>query len=171
VASVYFYISQTVSTSLDETIIARDDLQAGIASKNREKAFLDIYAKTENDWARLPDFFVFSENVIQFIEAMESLGKSVGSEVTLSEIDADNLDSSKKSALGSIRVHVDVKGSWSSVMRTLRLAEAMPYKVTISGVNIDVEEGGNKKTNSWHLTFDIKAAMLANSPVNSVKAQ
>ena len=159
---VYAYMSQTVASSVAKSSQAQEAVAAAQVNKNREDAFMETYQSTSASWARLPSFFVPSDNVVAFIEALEALGSDTGATTTLSAIDSDNLDNAPAGTLGSIHAHVEADGTWSEAMRVLRLAEILPYKVAVSGVHLDtkgsVDKAGRK---DWKLEFDIQAAMIA----------
>ena len=164
VAAIYSYMMRSIDMSLADSIKSHQALQSAISLQNREKSFLEKYENTEKDWARLTGFFVSSGNIVDFIEAVESLGSSAGVAVKLSSIDADNLESAKNGTAGSVRARVETEGSWSAMMRILRLAEVMPYRILLDNVSLDLSDPGSSKDGRsvWHLSFNITAAMLVN---------
>jgi hypothetical protein len=80
--------------------------------------------------------------------------------VRLASIDADNLDSAAPGTLGTARAHVVASGSWSAVMRALKLAEDLPYLVTVSGLSVTLTDGSAAAKRTWQATFDIKTPIL-----------
>lgn len=163
VGAVYGYMSRAVGVSVAKSSAARSAVLAAQTNSNRDQAFMRQFQLTAQDWARLPEFFVPSDDILTFIEAVEAFGSVTGATTTLSSIEADNLDNAATGTLGSIRLHVDVEGTWSAGMRTLKLAEAMPYKVTFNNIRLDFTPGtpdGNTRRN-WRTSFDMRASMIA----------
>jgi hypothetical protein len=170
VASVYGYLYYAINSSLEKTVKAQSLVDSATLTKEREATFMQTYEKTASKWSRLQGFFVKSGEVVGFIEAVESLKEQSGSDVSLSSIEADNLDNAPPGKEGSIRMRVSARGSWQSVMRVLSLAEALPYKVTINnvqaGVSTEKEEEVKESKNIsvgkiWDLSFSLQAAMIS----------
>ena len=175
VAGVVYYLYNAIGLSIDREAVAMNKISSAAVSKNREQAFLDLYQSTADKWARLSGLFVPSDQIVTFIESLEAIGPAAGSQVTLSGIDADNLDTANPGTQGRVRVHVEVKGSWSAVMRTLSLSEVMPYKVIIKNVHLasgaaPVEGDSTAKTTvkTWGLMFDIEGALLVPDSTSTV---
>lgn len=162
VYGLYGYMYYTVNASLGRVFAAREAVQKEQSYKNQEQSLTDMYEKTVDDRARLRTFFVAHDEIIQYIEAIETIGKSADAEVTLSSINADDLATSKPGTLGKFSIAVEVRGLWSSVMRVLILAETLPYKVAISNVRIDragaaLGTGGKPE---WRVNFLLETVSI-----------
>ncbi len=174
VASANIYMHHVVFVSLEGAVAAHDSIVSENADNSQQAAIQSLYQSTAADRAKLKSFFIPGSRVVSFLETLEALGPQAGSTVTLSSIAADSLDSAPSGTLGTAHAHVDVKGSWQAVMRTLMLAETMPYKTTIDNVQFDVSvSAGDLKSDakatdaaavpkrSWSLTFEVSAPILA----------
>lgn len=164
VFGVYAYMTHTLSTSVAASLAAREAVASAQANKNREQAFMQVYQSTASSWARLPTFFIPSNNAVSFIEAIESLGGQTGATVALSAINADTLDSAAAGTLGKIGAHVDVNGTWSAVMRTLELAEILPFKASVGNIHLDEESTDKAGKHIWRMSFDVTAGLIAAGP-------
>ncbi len=164
VASIYGYLYYKITVAGQKISEAQYVIESAKLAKEREKSFLDRYNSTASKWASLQDFFVHSDRVVDFIEVIESLSNQSKSTVTISSIDADNLDNAAVGKEGLIRVRINAKGSWVSVMRALSLAEVLPYKMSINNVRLNVanNDSGNTKDAQriWDLNFDLQVAMI-----------
>jgi hypothetical protein len=174
VASIYGYLYYKITISGQKISEAQYVIESAKLAKEREKSFLDRYTSTASKWASLQDFFVHSDKVVDFIEVIESLSSQSKSTVTISSIDADNLDNAAVGKEGLIRVKINAKGSWVSVMRALSLVEVLPYKMSINNVRLNVinNDSGNTKDaqKTWELNFDLQVAMIvATSSSNVLK--
>ena len=164
VAVVYAYMSHMTTVSIERSSAARQTLASALNNQNHDQAFMQMYQAAAEGWKKMDKFFVKPDQVVAFIEAVESLGAGNGATTTISSIDADNLEGAAPGTQGSIRAHVEVQGSWNNVMRVLQLAEVMPYSVAVSNVRLDTSStGSGSSVRSWHLGFDIAAAMIAES--------
>ncbi len=168
--SVYGYLYYRIDLSLEKTAKAQSLVNSAALTKERENTFMQTYDKTASKWSKLQELFVKSGEVVNFIEAVESLDSLSGSKVSISSIEADNLDNAPVGKEGFIRMNVSAKGSWQSVMKALSLAEALPYKVTINNVqaNVSLENMESNKdikgdlvSRVWSLSFSLQAAMVS----------
>ncbi|MFA6295619.1 MAG: hypothetical protein WC666_04380 [Candidatus Paceibacterota bacterium] len=172
VAIVYGYMYHMIDVFTERTIDARGAIQkANSLSSKDGKNYLSSYKTSIEKWTRLKELFVPSDEVVDFIESIESLDQQTGSKIALASIDADKLDDATFGTKGTIRVKVNATGSWYSVMHVLSLAEVLPYKISISNVRIDrytssSDESsvkGNQVNSGWKLSFDIEAVMIVST--------
>ena len=166
VYALYGYMHYRIDASLAHVVELRATVAQEQSYKEQEQTITTVHNETMADRDRIGTFFVKDTATISFIETIESLGDRIGSAVTLSSIEADNLEGKEMGTLGRIRAHVDVKGSWSSVMRTIISAEVLPYKVTVSGVHLDASGISDTKgaTREWHATFIVDAVLVHATP-------
>jgi hypothetical protein len=62
---------------------------------------------------------------------------------------------------------VSVSGSWTDVIRTLRLFETLPYRSAINHIALTTSTLANSKTpgtTQWQLSFDVAASTLVGIP-------
>ena len=164
VASIYGYLYYKINVSEQKISDYQYVIESAKLAKEREKSFLDRYTSTASKWSSLQNFFVHSDKVVNFIEVIESLSEQSKSAVTIFSIDADNLDNAPVGKEGSIKMKINAKGSWISVMRALSLTEALPYKVSINNVRLNVTNEDSKSVKDqkiWDLNFDLQVAMIA----------
>lgn len=165
VAGVYAYMQYAVSASVARTALARDIVKAEEANKGHEAELRALYEESAADRARLPGFFVPSAHAVDFIEALEEIGRAAGSSISISAIEADALDKAAPGTVGSVTAAVSAQGTWAAVMKTLILAEDLPYAASVSHVRIEADLGaGSTKQSAWRLSFTIQAALMAGTP-------
>ncbi|MFA6601444.1 MAG: hypothetical protein WCT02_01090 [Candidatus Paceibacterota bacterium] len=170
VFGAWFYMYRLIGTYLNQAANDRAAVSADGVTKSREKSFMDIYQKTSSKWSRLPDYFVPANNVVTFIETLEHLNADGGAKVTISGVSDDSADGAPGGTEGTVRAHITVDGKWLNVMKTLSLAESLPYKTVLSGVNLSVSNNNfalnvvvassTAQKRDWSLNFDIQAATL-----------
>ncbi len=164
VCVLYGYMYYIVGNSLEKALVAREEVKKEQAYKDQGESSVSLSETTKNDRAMLNTFFVDDEDKVTFIEMIESLGDRTGSAVTLSSIVADDLATSPVGTQGHVKINVEAQGSWSSVMRTLILAENLPYKITVTSIRLDTSgtlDAKNPKQ-SWKLSFVLDALSIHN---------
>ena len=163
VAGVYAYMRHAVVSSTGRAVIARDIVRVEELNKGHEKDVAELYESTKDDRNKLSKFFVPSENVVTFIEALEKLEKDSGGTMAITSIEADDLKGKEQGTFGAFRAHVDVEGSWQAVMKALFLSELIPFKSKIDNVRLDVSAllGDKSGRRDWRLSYDIQATIVA----------
>lgn len=160
VVAVNFYMRQKVGVSVDHAVLARDIVIAEQQNVANEQGLSQTYQATTDARARLHSLFIPSDKAVELIEALEGIGAETGADVTLSSISADNLDASDPGTIGSVNVQISATGSWSAVMRTLKLVEALPYPVTVGSVSIQSSGSGAVSNKAWQVAFSLKAPII-----------
>ena len=162
VCALYVYVFRAIEISAKSALTAREAVRYEEFSKNQRKNITAVHESTIHDRSRLGSLFVSDDQTVAFIEMLESLGQNTGATVALTSIDATDLQGSLANSLGRVNAHVDISGSWSSVMRTLILAEILPYKSSINSVNLESSgTAGDKDPKTlWHASFNLTAATI-----------
>jgi hypothetical protein len=162
VAALFAYMYYQVNSSLERAVQAGNIAEVHRTHKDREKDLRALFEETAAERSRLIGFFVPSDSTVQFIEAIESLGPVAGSVVTLSSIDQSLPEGSPPGTRGIVSAHIDVRGPWAAVMKTLMLAENLPYHISINQVRLDssLPTEGRAVAREWRLSFDLKASTI-----------
>lgn len=166
VAATYLYVHHAIGVSTDKAVLAHDIISIEAAGKGEEQTVSQLYSSTAAGRSRVESLFIPTSASVSFIEAVEALGPAAGSALSLSSIEADSLVGAVQGQIGSISAAVSVRGGWSSVMRTLILAETLPYASTISDVRLNASPADGStpaSSREWALSFQIKAALIASS--------
>lgn len=158
VIAVNLYMRQKVGVSVDHAVLAHDIVVAEQQNVANEQGLAQIYQSTTDARTRLRSLFIPSDQAVQLIEALEGIGNETGADVNLSAISADNLDTATSGTVGSVDAHISAEGSWSAVMRSLKLVENLPYPVNVSSVS--VVSGGPAAKRIWQVSFEVKAPII-----------
>lgn len=161
VYTLYGYMNYRVNVSLADALTVRSTLAKNESYKQEQKELTSLYEKTATDRASVFSFFVKDSDTVSFIETIESLGGRTGSRVVLSSIDSID-PSGQNGKFGFINAGVQVQGSWSAVIRTLMLAEVLPYKISIGNIRLNSSGSSDPKNLSreWNLSFVLKATTI-----------
>lgn len=129
-----------------------------------------VFDATASERASIKSLYVPSDNLIQFIESMESISSSTGASVSVASIQADDLGTADAGTIGTIQARVEARGSWTAVMKSLALIENGPYIVAIDSAKLyssrqmtgsAISAGGSVERVTWSLSVDLKALSVA----------
>ena len=167
VGSIYGFMYYRIETSADKIIKNQAQIDSANLAKEREKKFLDTYKATASKWSSLQGLYVRSDEVVGFIEKIESIGPATKTEFNIANLDADNMDNAPFGKEGKIKMHITSKGSWEEVMKSIALVELLPYKLNVNNVKASSyknqqTQGKNTVTKViWELSFDLQVSMLS----------
>lgn len=88
------------------------------------------------------------EDVINFLTLIETLGREQGITLTTSSLNIKPLDDTFEYVV----MHIDVVGSYDSVIRLVTLFEKLPYVTTLDTFTIKKQD----EENIWNAQFDLR---------------
>lgn len=159
-AGAYWYIYTSVNKEIVATLNALVAVQKEKNVTAREKNLDIMLHSTEAERARIASIFVPEGAVVSFIERFEGLGKDSGADVSISSISSEDLSAAAKGTIGKITAHVTGAGSWNSVMKTLMLAENLPYSITINNLTLDHIGTDTRSASKWRVDFDVEVLSI-----------
>lgn len=115
-----------------------------LVTEQKKAAELEAIQKniklTISDSDTLKSLFVSADGVVDFIQYIESVGRSVGLKVTTKNIEPQ--DEETLSALGkeNMKVSLETSGSWQATAQFLSLLQNIPYKSEILSVDFSFAE-------------------------------
>jgi hypothetical protein len=116
---------------------------AQISSQNAAAELADLKGAQSD----IEGYFVVSDNVVGFLEALQSLGRSLGTTVTVASVNA----------VQSPRPHIDLSltasGSFAAVMRTVGAIEYSPYDITVNTLNLSTTNSDD--ASHWTAAFTL----------------
>lgn len=160
----YVYMNKIIDNSMARTVEQRSIIDSEKSGKSKEQILVKAYNETEQSRADLTKMFIPSEKAVIFIEALESISKISGSKVVISGTETEALDNSSLVQMGGIHAHIESQGSWSQIMKVLRLIETLPFLVTVDRLqlvasNTNVTSKKIPKT-EWKISFDVRSPMI-----------
>lgn len=122
-------------------------LQSQIHAK-QETAARAQEAKTQlnhalSDNASITGYFVNTNDVVPFLETLQSTGATFGSKVSV-----ESVSSVPSQPHTLLQLSVSITGPFDSVERTLGAIEYEPYDTTVTSVTLDTP-GGAKSAPQW----------------------
>jgi len=99
------------------------------SKKENATTLVNFVEANEANIEEIDKFFVYQEDVVPFLQFVESLGVRTKSDVEVSSVEVAKDDS-------NLFVGIDIEGSFESVYKFIKLLENAPYKVEILDLNI-----------------------------------
>lgn len=165
VCAIYVFMYKRVGDSISNNISAKEAVFLAEKNKDHEKEYLANFAKVESDMDLLPQYFVPTNKIVQFIEDIEAFKDVTGATTTISSLEADKLDSALPGTTGSLKARITAEGSWATAMRTIELVETLPYKISVSDLRLSSSEV--EKTKKWQVSFNIVVGLIVPNPVTT----
>lgn len=89
------------------------------------------------------------DNIIDFLELIETLGKEQHVAILKNGLKVDPIDETFE----AISMHIDISGTYTQMMYLLTIFEHLPYQVSFSEISLAKNQGDTDDT--WRLAFDI----------------
>lgn len=148
----YGVIVWDIRKNIDEA----DGLSMNIAAESQKEANIEsirnIFRGTAEERGKIDSYFVSSDNIVDFLEKIEFLGKKSGVSLSFDSVD---IPSEEKNIL---RVRVGTEGSWEDTFYFLSLVENLPFKIELEKSSIVkmTRIVSNIKTSYWRGDFTVK---------------
>ena len=113
------------ASTLASEITTQSDASTQVAQAKSEVAQLTSQESTINQ------YFVATSDVVPFLEQLQSVGKFLGSSVTVASVSAV-----PGKPYGSLDLSLTISGSFDSVMRTVGAIEYEPYDTSITNLTL-----------------------------------
>jgi len=112
----------------------------------------------KEDSEKINTFFVKQDDVVGFLDKIESLGMTTGTQVLIQSV------TDKKIATSTtlISIGVNAQGSYSNVHYFIRMLEELPYQTEIQNVNLSskiITDEKKQSISSWSADVNIIGVM------------
>lgn len=130
--------------SLQEQITSTTETVSRIASTKAALARLAV------DEAKVQGYFVSESGVVAFINALQAIGTSQQSTVTVTSVSTGGTK-----ARPALTFELGVDGPFDAVMRTVGAVEYAPYAITVTGLAVREDA-----TNKWHADLGLSVGSI-----------
>jgi Tfp pilus assembly protein PilO len=148
--------------------VQASELAAQIATQNSAAAQL-IQAKSElsglaTQESTINQYFVQTNNVVPFLEQLQSLGNYLGANVQVVSVSAV-----PGTPYGTLDLSLSITGSFSSVEKTLGAIEYEPYNISISTLSLTdtLPAGSASSTPEWSAAAQFTVGAQTGSTASS----
>lgn len=140
----YWYVYTSIINNAQRNSMVIKEIERNKENKKNEEDLLEMGKATEGYRTKLSTYILSEDEIIDFITSIENIEKSTQSEVIISSI-------SKNDVQDHIRLHVDIKGGWVNINKSLIMLENLPYSITIDYANFTQNSG------KWTLSINLSA--------------
>ncbi|MDB5245121.1 MAG: hypothetical protein JWN90_226 [Parcubacteria group bacterium] len=160
--SAYGIWYTTVSRKSAQAASLAVEIQTKHQDSQRIQAAKDELQKISSDESLVNGYFVSTNDVVPFLETLQSTGKKLGSEVQVVSVSADP---GKPHA--HLNLSLSITGPFDSVVRTLGALEYSPYDASLQSLTLDTPQTGTGKAVQWTAaaTFFIGTTNSPQTPV------
>lgn len=113
--------------------------------------------KQKNVANEMIDFFeaiaIDKENVVGFIELLEKMAKKSGTLIDIQTVNLANSFQEDDKSLDSLKVNLQVRGSWKQIMNFILMLENNPYYLVIENIKINSVNDG--EFSGWSATISL----------------
>ena len=124
---------------------------AGKIVEQNQSASRASHAKSElsnlaTQQSTIDQYFVAPQDVVPFLEQIQSIGKFLGAKVDVVSVSAE-----PGTPFGQLMLSLNITGSFDSVSRTIGAVEYEPYDTVIKSLNLEqVQLPGDTATSTGH---------------------
>jgi len=127
----------------------------GVLETEQLQSIKHLINETKSQREKINKYFITADEIVAFIEQIESLGEFTGVSFDLSSVDA--VDDSGDALLLKFTTY----GSWQDTYYLLALIESLPYNIDIERVRI-IKEKLKDSTAKWRGDFNIRLNSFIN---------
>lgn len=142
------------------SLVSETELRA--TESERLRSAKKVLADTELERREILRRFVPKDSEVSFISEIESLAREAGAEPKVESVAVEPAES-RSDVRETLRMKVELVGSWDASFRFLRLLESSDYDIRIDNARIGKERvivNGKPGPTRWVGNFDIAASKI-----------
>ncbi|MFQ5661916.1 MAG: type 4a pilus biogenesis protein PilO [Candidatus Paceibacteria bacterium] len=165
IAYVIFFLN--IKEKNNSISLLTNEVDSVLQKEIKLRSVKQIIKDTKDDRVKLDSYFVADDEIINFIEMIETLGVNSGAEVEVINVSVDTenekvVNKNKISEL--LNINFKTEGSFVEMFHFLSMLEKLPFKIEISQVNFNKVSneiiGADKSLEPWKGYFNITAVKL-----------
>ncbi len=125
--AIYSAMLYFVKVEKSEIVVLEENIENKQQLEQNASSIKHLILDTKKERSELNSYLVDSNELVGFIEKLESVGKHSGVSVKLSSVEEKKED-------GLITINLSADGKWKEVAYFLKLIEALPKKINIERV-------------------------------------
>jgi len=159
-AGLYYLLSQ----STDRATLLTQEVGSKTAELVRATNVHEALSSLTRDEDALNQYLIGKEDIVTFLEGIQSVGKPFGASVDVLSVSNDVASGHQR-----INLSLTVTGTFDAVMRTLGLIEYGPYDSVINNVTLNSAGVDAKKNSLWTAAVTASVGMKSVSSATSTK--
>jgi len=138
-----------------------NEAESIVQKETKLRSVKNLVRDIERERNIIDSYFITDDNIVDFIEIIENLGKKNGLSIEITSVKVDNIDSDieKKIKMGELlRVNFKTKGHFSELFQLLSVLENLPFKIDLLNIDFSKSAGvlnRDKNINLWSGFFSI----------------
>lgn len=159
-----FYLFTDIK-NIDKAVSERFvQIESEVKKDESLRSIKNLMDNTRKEREQIANLFVQPNGTVDFIEAVESLGRIANIKIETESVGVNALKGNMASSSELFRLSIKTEGSWSGTIHLLSLLENMPYKVSFENVILDKVSDGSSSAKDkgqyppyWNgvLTFNV----------------
>lgn len=110
------------------------------------------------DEAEIRNHFVSTEDIVSYIENLQSTGKSLGATIAVVSITPDPSPTAR-----TMRLTLTLTGTFDAVVRAIGALEYAPYDIATTALTL-----GSSDKNSWHANMEVEIGLAGAGEIPTV---
>lgn len=135
----------------NEISTLHNQLDVEVRRDQRLRSIKQLLSELHVEVTEIDDYFVATDGVVDFLEALEALGRVSGASVEVNSVSV--IESDPAIPYEHLRVEFYTEGRWSTLTQLLSLLETAPYGVIVS--RSQVERVPNSSLWQAHIIFQV----------------
>ena len=140
-----------IETQSKATSIGQFQYQEALAGTQKADSIAAAVQNTSRERVELDRYFIGRENVVEFLEEIESFGIQTGASVEVTSVELESLNESVE----ELKLVILTSGSWTSLVHLLLLLDSAPLLIEFDRISFESGSEGE-----WSGFFDIRVAKL-----------
>lgn len=146
---IFYFIFQEVNKINSSAILAEKNFQQEKFKRKNLSLLVESIERTQIQRVNLEKHFVYSSDIVPFLNSIESLGPKLGMVIDVSFVDV------LKDNSGMV-VNFKTKGFFENVYKLLSLLENFKYELKVLGVSLTKEQLNEASVGNWQAEFKLK---------------
>lgn len=163
---VYVYILFDLNNKNQETASILNENEKAYVKNLNFQSTKKIINSSKESILNMSTFFITKDGVVNFINTIESIGKSVGLNISIASVDiktdTNKSNNSQNNNKDELNLDIETEGTWTQTLKFIHLLEYLPFNINLNQVNIinlNMDNSKNNtsksKTSSWHGSFAV----------------
>jgi len=119
---------------------------------------------TEKERAKIDSYFIGKDNVVDFLDSVEALGKKSGVSAKIFNVGLENISGEASSTAEKLKISIEAVGKWQKIYNFLNYLSLISYSISFEDIELSKMDAGQtadgKKILSENWQAHISASVL-----------
>ncbi|MSR73361.1 hypothetical protein EXS61_02040 [Candidatus Parcubacteria bacterium] len=128
----YYFLFSVIKSKNENAFLLSQEIDTYAQSESTRTQSDRVVEEQKDKIAEIGLYFLHKNEVVPFIETVENSGRKTGVEVTIVTVDVGVGEGEN----AMLTMRFEARGSWNNVNRFISYIENLPYKVSLSKVDV-----------------------------------